>query len=234
MARHCRCFLIHQLRTQSSLKDVTTIVKTERADNRIWQQVALDDFKARQKRTKSLGVDRESVASPSFRTDLRLRPPTEMVGRIQTGPSEEQPDEAMSGFESCTGTQIIVQVGKRRPRRQGQDHLRGEGLQMGYQGYCIEMVTESGITAASLANAPTPQLQLRPDFDEDGIADAELDAAARADGRPGQEATRRRRLHILLLGREEVTAKAKDRNETEEMLERSIVTCNYCKQRIVF
>ncbi|SPO20893.1 uncharacterized protein UTRI_00370 [Ustilago trichophora] len=250
-------FLIQQLRLQPSLKDVCTVVKTDRADTRIWQQAAADDLKIR------CWMEEEDPASIA-----RLRPSTSvLLAHSSSGPTSmqtvafdagRQGSSSRIGFKQCTSTQIIVQVGKRRPRRPGQPYLRGEGLQMGYQGYCIDMMTETD-WGEGAADAPTIGSKVRDEHH--GCSGTESDPEKRratgsgAGGKAGADSVEnrnslgsssyckdlvarpdatRRRLHVILQGREESGAEAENRKDIEEMFERSIVTCNHCKSRIKF
>lgn len=238
-------FLIQQLRSQPSLRDVCTIVKTERADARIWQHAAVEDQALR---TQTRSTDRDWIAllrSPKSHPSLR-------PGPIEFPPNPYQdPDPFLVAFERFESTQIIVQVGKRRPRREGQAYLRGEGLQMGYQGYCTDVATTGPgpDTVDDAADAPSQAAKVRLDLGGCSGAQSEVELGAiggtllhgdtDAMGTTGIEAghtqkTIRRRLHVILQGREEMGTKAEDRMENEEMFERSIVTCNHCKERIKF
>ncbi|KAF6766802.1 hypothetical protein PSEUBRA_000331 [Kalmanozyma brasiliensis GHG001] len=179
-------FLIHQLRSQPSLRDVCTVVKTDRADSRIWEQAAADDQRLREPQRFALYESRTPYWSDRFSMGTPATTESTMV------------------FKGCVATQIIVQVGKRRPRRPEQPYLRGEGLQMGFQGYCIDMGMFSDVAAQTAKT------------------DESVDASA---GRAGT----RKRLHVILQGRE-----MEDGRQNEEMFERSIVSCNHCKERILF
>lgn len=200
-------FLIQQLRSQPSLKDVRTVVKTDRADSRIWEQAASDDRHDQMPVSQRSDSAQERIRGASW--PHRFDPPERSRGV-----------ESTIMFNECVATQIIVQVGKRRPRRPDQPFLRGEGLQMGFQGYCIDvrtcsdgdLLTESRLSAeGSATNAET-----KVDSNE-SIVSSEGQAASR------------KRLHVILQGRE-----VEDGKQNEEMFERSIVSCNHCKQRIVF
>lgn len=238
-------FLIQQLRSQSCLRGVTTIVKTERADNRIWEQAAADDRKSRQA-GQYAGLDstnHHSVTAPSLRHTLR---PGMWLPSGFDRAAEEVDFVNTLGFEKCTSTQIIVQVGKRRPRRHGQGYLRGEGLQMGYQGYCIDMMTTPMPHEVS-ADVSTIGTGERPDHgryrDPEGRSEAsgatvDIDTSMDTEVQGNRISSGRdndiKRMHIVLLGREEVGTNMGDREQHEEMFERSIVTCNHCKDRISF
>lgn len=221
-------FLIHQLRSQPSLRGVRTIVKTDRADSRIWHQAAADDrYPQGQATTAGSGwyAAREHEA-PLWPNRLWS---TQGVGGSNT----------VVHFRDCHTTQMIVQVGKRRSRRPGQPFLRGEGLQMGYQGYCIDMVTTMPKTEASEVdismNGGAARAYKFIDAEE-GVSksDSTMHAGPGHDsddtltGSACQDVTRKR-LHVILQGRE-----VEDAEHNEEIFERSIVSCNQCKERVVF
>ncbi|SPO19979.1 uncharacterized protein UTRI_00370_B [Ustilago trichophora] len=256
-------FLIQQLRLQPSLRDVCTVVKTDRADTRIWQQAAADDLKIgcrMKEEDAALTARLRSSASLSFEY------PGSRVASIQTMAFDagRQDQSSMVGFKQCTSTQIIVQVGKRRPRRPGQPYLRGEGLQMGYQGYCIDMMTKTDWDEGA-ADAPTTDSRVREELRGCSGAESEPEGRRAAGSGAGENAgadsveepsslgsscsssssssskhlvarsdATRKRLHVILQGREEIGAEAQNGKDIEEMFERSIVTCNHCKSRIKF
>ena len=235
-------FLIQQLRLQPSLRNVCTVVKTERADTRIWEQAAADDQKMR---CRKLGADGAWAARARSGGTISFARP----GSVDDDWQKNLP--STFAFEKCSSTQIIVQVGKRRPRRQGQPYLRGEGLQMGYQGYCIDMMTGPD-EAESAGNAPTKTRIVRAtpqgcSGTESRLERTEISGGAASpsgkefqekssgsDGEAHRQDATRKRLHVILQGREEIGAEAEYRKENEEMFERSIVTCNHCKERIKF
>ena len=245
-------FLLQQLRLQPLLKDVCTIVKTERADNRIWEQAAADDQKALQRlRGPNEGTTPPAhsaawlrFARPGYRSDMSPTPLSFEATRHFHHP--------LTRFDRCCATQIIVQVGRRRPHRQGQAYLRGEGLQIGYQGYCIDVTTARHLWR--FAANPTPisaqfgseargcsgsETRVPPTTKDASLEDDISEpyrlssGVGNNDGHSRQNATNRR-LHIILQGREELGVEGEDRRQNEEMFERSIVTCNRCKERIMF
>lgn len=171
-------FLVNQLRTQPLLLGVRTIVKTERADSRIWQQIALDGQRKELEPHEQVSIMRKAREEASLRLSTR----------VQAWRPESMGPAKPFCFKACTKTQTLVQVGRRRPRQPGQPYLRGEGLQIGYESYCLEM--------APLASTPST------------------------------------RLHVILQGRE--VPDSETSMETAYMFERSIITCNHCKERIVF
>ncbi|CBQ67718.1 conserved hypothetical protein [Sporisorium reilianum SRZ2] len=207
-------FLIQQLRMQPLLSQVCTVVKTDRADSRIWEQAAADD-RQMQNRMRS--------ASHGWTAQHHCEAVPHWLG--QSGSTE---DSAL-GFRQCTPTQIIVQVGKRRPRHPERPYLRGEGLQMGYQGYCIDVAADvrddqvvaatdaltldaAAVSGASTGSGPEP---------------SRAAGTASANGTVINAASHKK-LHVILQGRE-----VEDGNQNEEMFERSIVSCNHCKERIL-
>ncbi len=197
-------FLIQQLRSQPSLQDVRTIVKTDRADSRIWEQAASHDRHDQMPCRSEAIVPRSGFEERLGHIDSILRSGREGV-------------ESTIMFNECVATQIIVQVGKRRPRRPGQPFLRGEGLQMGFHGYCIDMRTASDgdllTESRSLAEGSATN------------AETKVESNGPSEG----QAASRKRLHVILQGRE-----VEDGKQNEEMFERSIVSCNHCRQRIAF
>lgn len=209
-------FLIQQLRSQPSLRDVCTIVKTERADSRIWQQAATDDRGVLGPKNTA---DRERYSQHGYVAALwhnRTRSRQDAMGQ-----------ESSLVFKECEATQIIVQVGKRRPRRADQPFLRGEGLQIGYQGYCVDMATttaDMGTDVMEPISFTCAKAVIDPDV---GACNGLVDSDA-FDGYHRQGATRKR-LHVILQGRE-----VEDAKQNEEMFERSMVSCNRCKERVVF
>lgn len=243
-------FLIQQLRSHASLRNVSTIVKTERADTRIWQHAAVED-QALRTQTRSTDRDWVSAKQSSVSRALLGRQPIQTPSSIPSDGYQEQ-DPYLLGFERCTSTQIIVQVGRRRLRREGQPYLRGEGLQMGYQGYCIDVVITSPDLDRDAADTGGNDAKVRLDLLRCSGAETELeqdptkgsgegtldtDTCVTSTGGDEEilvEKTSKRRLHVILQGREEIGTKAEDRMENEEMFERSIVICNRCKERIKF
>ncbi|SPO42899.1 uncharacterized protein PSANT_00583 [Moesziomyces antarcticus] len=180
-------FLIQQLHVQPALRSVCTVVKTERADSRIWKQVAADD---------------PTLVPPSFWPSTQSDP-------------QQDGESGKPGFSRCTSTQIIVRVGRRLPRRDGQAYLRGEGLQMGYEGYCIELNSPKQLSVPPSdgpLKSSRPAIPLSPD-----------EAASEAD-----------RLHVVLQGREDTDATLGGWTHNEQLWMRSIVTCNHCKAPIRF
>ncbi|GAC95581.1 hypothetical protein PHSY_003157 [Pseudozyma hubeiensis SY62] len=221
-------FLIHQLRSQPSLRGVRTIVKTDRADSRIWQQAAADD-----RCSKGQGGNNGSVWSAHREHE------------VPRWPSRPWSTQGIGGsnmvvqFRDCHTTQIIVQVGKRRSRIPGQPFLRGEGLQMGFQGYCIDMATTMPKIEAGELNLSIDGGAVHADkrIDaEEGVSKGDStmhsgpgpESDGALTGSACQDLTRHR-LHVILQGRE-----VEDAEQNEEMFERSLVSCNQCKARIVF
>ncbi|CDU23926.1 uncharacterized protein SPSC_02555 [Sporisorium scitamineum] len=209
-------FLIHQLRTQPLLSQICTVVKTDRADSRIWEQAAADN---RQIRNLPHNAGRRWSAQHY-----------DAVPHWWSRPGSTQDAIEPLAFRQCTPTQIIVQVGKRRPRRAEQPYLRGEGLQMGYQGYCIDMTArEDQLVAMDQSNADA----VSSASGESGPKPSPPADTASANGTVihgnSLEANDRNKLHVILQGRE-----VEDGNQNEEMFERSIVSCNHCKERILF
>lgn len=171
-------FLVNQLRTQPLLSGVRTVVKTERADSRIWQQVAVDGQRKELEPHEQVSIMRRAREEAS----------TRLSTRVQAWRPESLGPTKPFYFKTCIKTQAIVQVGRRRPRQAGQPYLKGEGLQIGYESYCLSMANSAGASATTL--------------------------------------------HVILQGREAPDSEAS--KETAYMLERSIITCNHCKERIVF
>jgi hypothetical protein len=133
-----------------------------------------------------------------------------------TQPVPQQDGESgKPGFSRCTSTQIIVRVGRRLPRRDGQAYLRGEGLQMGYEGYCIELNSPKQL---SVPSSDEPLKSSGP----------EPPSTAEAAASTGD------RLHIVLQGREDTDATLGGWKHNEQLWVRSIVTCNHCKAPIRF
>ncbi|SNX81630.1 uncharacterized protein MEPE_00335 [Melanopsichium pennsylvanicum] len=262
-------FLIQQLRLQPSLRQIHAVVKTERADMRIWSQAASDDQELMHHLQRSSVAEQSNTqftrksAAVTFgqrqETDVTSisNPALDLGACLEnTSPPSRR---MMQWFKRCTSTQIIVQVGKRRPRRHGQAYLRGEGLQMGFQGFCIDVMTTTGqesnqdIAAACVPTDSTNRIvcssgtqQAQPE----STPAAELQASNKSTGEDldtgCQQNTKQktiptpRQLHVILQGREEehfgaVTGTAADQNkENEEMFETSLVICNHCKERIKF
>lgn len=186
--------LIYQLHSRYSLSNVSTIVKTERGDTHMWKQAVVDDQLYRNATSATYGeVQRiPSINDGSLHGLQGSAPLGSVIFR-----------DLASEFERCTDTQFIVQVGRRVPRKPGQEYLHGEGLQMGYQGFCIDRVLV------------VDMYEMLPG----AVSERTIDEM-------------RKRLHVILIGRE--SPEAEDRGKNEELFERSIVTCNQCKQRIVF
>lgn len=171
-------FLISQLRTNPLLIGIRTIFKTERADSRIWLQLAIDGQRKALEPYEQISIMRKA------REDARSQPTIRVQGLRPQAATSTSP----FSFKACYKTQAIVQVGRRRPRQEGQAYLKGEGLQIGYESYCLTMTPSPG-------NKPET-------------------------------------LHVILQGREMPDSKTS--NDTAYMLERSVITCNHCKERIVF
>ncbi|TKY90545.1 hypothetical protein EX895_000543 [Sporisorium graminicola] len=211
-------FLIQQLRTQPLLSQVCTVVKTDRADSRIWQQAAADD-----RMSENMPWD----AGRGWSGQKHYQAAPVWLSRLG---STEEPYSSRLAFRQCTPTQIIVQVGKRRPRRPEQPYLKGEGLHMGYQGYCIDMASDARdaamgdsdvhtvISASSAGPGPGPSCPAGTTSADDTVTHNDI-----------PDGNARKRLHVILQGRE-----VEDGNQNEEMFERSMVSCNHCKERILF
>lgn len=216
--------LISQMRLQPALSEVTTIVKTERGDTRIWKQAAADD--QRYRRMSRTG----QISMASLRPGAASHRETGAMALCFGAASNEPlPME----FKHCTSTQIIVQVGRRRPRQHGQAYLRGEGLQMGYQGYCIAILMDSDLHE-DLEKGSANVIESHGYIDGDGNVERKSEPGAEPEDNLRSQNESRRRLHVILTEREEVGADAEERKQNEDMFERSLVTCNHCKERIVF
>ncbi|CDS00237.1 hypothetical protein [Sporisorium scitamineum] len=101
---------------------------------------------------------------------------------------------------------------------------------MGYQGYCIDMTArEDQLVAMDQSNADA----VSSASGESGPKPSPPADTASANGTVihgnSLEANDRNKLHVILQGRE-----VEDGNQNEEMFERSIVSCNHCKERILF
>lgn len=113
---------------------------------------------------------------------------------------------------------------------------------MGYQGYCIDMTTAtqdagevsmvtltegSNVSADGCSDAEPKLANAAGTSPIDTAESLDLCSQALANGR--RLDAMRKKLHVILQGRE-----VEDAGQNEEMFERSIVSCNHCKERIGF
>lgn len=204
-------FLINELRSRSCLDNVCTVVKTDRADSRIWSQAAADDRRFESRLCSTAPLD--------FQEWLRQ---TGSVGNLRP----------VMRFIGCAATQIIVQVGKRRPRRPEEGYLRGEGLQIGFQGFCLGKAERDAVGLHAETSDQEAVRNVGAQEELVSESDAEGSINSTAEGPDGERQVREadaQKLHVILQGRE-----VEDGIENEEMFERSLVHCNHCKERIVF
>jgi hypothetical protein len=208
-------FVINQLQQQPLLRNVETIVKTERADSRIWRQIT--DAQQKSERQDPLAYP-AAASQPRVANDVENR---DSRSCAVTLPNEVRVYGKQFVLQECIATQAIVQVGSRLARRPGRPYVKGEGLQIGYESYCL-LMGEGRSRSTDLLST-----QIR----ESGIYTEERTASRdRVIWSEQEECTAGSRVHVILQGRQETSLEAA---EIEEMFERSIVRCNHCKQRIV-
>ncbi|KAN0063173.1 hypothetical protein ACQY0O_004337 [Thecaphora frezii] len=213
--------LIELLQTHPMLSNVQILVKTEHLDGQAWREATMANaspYNARSDTTERLS-DRPKVDCLSERRWTTFK----YLERISSFP-----------FNSCTKTQAILQVGKRRTTRPGERLLKGEGLQIGFEGLCLEQTPVGGAAAKEEegeADAASPDQRFNSNVAVTETASAKaprhLGAEAGADGLPVKA-----RLHIVLQGRYQDAGE--DSLEVDELFVRSVVRCNHCKQRLAF
>lgn len=154
-------------------------------------------------------------------------------------------------YHSLVRTQAIVRVGtKWRP---GETPIKGQGLQVGYECLCFverngggtkpggqrggrHQPGSSDMAPVGRPNHPSGSAGADPsrDMDMAGVSRDEQ-AEGRTDTKTRTRTTRtrvgtHRHLHVIFQGR----YREQEALETEMMLERSEIRCNYCKEIIVF
>lgn len=191
--------LIGLLNSHSLLVGVNTIVKTDRLDHKVWFELT---------RSVSLEASNGNARVP-------------VMDPFADAPTDEESLATAAGahqfrFTSCSATQVLVQVGKLRKAGASERRLKGEGLQIGFEGLCLEERESS--TNDSRQDSEPPRTGYKTPM---GVEETEL-------------ATKcvRRRLHVIFQGRFEATED--ESLQIDELFRQSLVTCACCRQRIVF
>ncbi|PWN48526.1 hypothetical protein IE53DRAFT_389264 [Violaceomyces palustris] len=147
----------------------------------------------------------------------------------------------------CYNTQAILQVGKLSKGYEGETRLKGQGLQIGYEALCIEVADERWrevnvfsrlgrrydeyigrmMETTKTTTATTTTSPSSSKVDSLGGVD---DGKKQEEGK-GKRQKKRRKLHVILQGR---YAEGQEAIEVDQLFVRSLVTCNRCKERILF